>query len=93
MIVGVLGLVILSLAGASLFGSHGVRQLRALRQERQRQGERAIALLRENGAVREAIRKLREDEGFLETVARHDLGLVRPNETVYRFSRPERGRR
>lgn len=82
---GILGALILSVAGASLFGSHGARQLVVIRQERQRLGERAVALLNENRARREAIRRLREDDAFLEDLARRELGLTRPNETVYRF--------
>lgn len=66
----------------------GIPNLLALRRERQRLGEQAVALLRTNAALRDQIRRLRSDDHFLETLARRELGLVRSNEVVYRFRRP-----
>ncbi len=38
---------------------------------------------RENAALRERIRRLREDPGEIEAIARRELGLMRPGERVF----------
>ena len=51
---------------------------------------------KENEALRERIYRLRHDDLYLEKIAREDLGLVRPEEIIYRFpsseSKRNRGR-
>lgn len=74
--------------GSLAFGRDGVTSLLALRAERQRLGEQAVALLHQNAALRERIERLRTDDRFLEGLARRDLGYVRGDEVVYRFHRP-----
>ena len=71
-----------------LVGRDGVTHLLELRTERQRLGEQAVALLEANAALRDQIKRLKTDDHHLEALARHELGLVRPNEVVYRFRRP-----
>jgi len=63
----------------------------ALRAERQRLGEQAVALLQQNAGLREQIQQLKTDDRFLEALARRELGMTRPDEVVYRFRRPPRG--
>ncbi|MCY3846737.1 MAG: septum formation initiator family protein [Acidobacteria bacterium] len=43
---------------------------------------------RENAALRERIRRLREDPGEIEAIARRELGLMRPGERVFVVKRP-----
>ena len=58
---------------------------------RQDQLEAEVALLRrENLRLAEEARRLREDPAYAEAVARRELGLVRPGETVVKFRRAER---
>jgi cell division protein FtsB len=83
-LVGAIALVFVSL----LFAPDGLPALVALRRERQRVGEQAVALLEQNAALREQIRRLRSDDAFLEQIVRRDLGFVRDDEVVYRFRRP-----
>ncbi len=71
-----------------LFGRDGVSSLLALRRERQRLGEQAVALLQQTGTLRDQLKRLQNDDRFLEGIARRELGLVRPDEIVYRFRRP-----
>ena len=73
---------------SAVFGEHGVTHLVRLRAERQELARIAFTLLQENARLHEEIRRLRVDDLYLEEVARQQLGLVRPNETVYRFRRP-----
>ena len=71
--------------------SDGIPSLLALRRERQRLGEQAVALLQQNAALREQIHRLRTDDRFLEGLVRRELGLVGSDEVVYRFRRAPKG--
>ena len=73
--------------GSLLFARDGLPSLWALRRERQRLGEQAVALLQQNTTLREQIQKLETDDRFLEELARRELGFVRSDERVYRFRR------
>jgi cell division protein FtsB len=83
-------LAIAAVAYSAVFGQDGLRHLSALRDERQNLGREAVALLEQNAALREQIKRLKSDDRFLESYARRELDLVRPDETVYRFHRPAR---
>ena len=78
---------ILLVLGSLMMASDGVPNLLGLKRERQRLGEKAVALLERNTALREDVRRLRSDDRFLEALARRELGFVRADETVYRFPR------
>jgi cell division protein FtsB len=80
--------MIAAVTGSALFGGHGVAHLLRLRAERQELGQAAFTLLQTNNRLRGEIARLRSDDLYLEELARRQLGLVRPNETVYRFRRP-----
>jgi cell division protein FtsB len=69
---------------------HGAGQLRQLRGERQQFGEQTVLLLKQNRALRDEAARLKQDDLYLESLARRELGLVRPNEVVYHFRRPPR---
>ena len=86
-IVVVIGLIL----GSMLLAPGGIPNLLALRAERQRLGEQAVALLQQNAALREQIQQLKTDDRFLEAIARRELGMTRPVEVVYRFRRPPKG--
>ncbi len=67
----------------ALIGEKGFMEtLRARRQSR----DVAAALesvRRENARLREDVRRLSEDPGAIESVAREDLGLIRPGEVLF----------
>jgi cell division protein FtsB len=44
--------------------------------------DRVARMRRENGALRETARRLREDAGTIESEARDTLGLIRPGEVL-----------
>ncbi len=79
-------IAIVGLAGSVLFGGDGLTRLLSLRERRQELGEAAVAQMRVNAALRQRIDRLRGDPHHLESVARKQLGLVQPNEVVYRFA-------
>ncbi len=78
-------ILLLLLAAASLVGDRGLLRLYQLHRTR-------AALTREieqvgaaNAALAEEVRALRTDPGRVEAIAREELGLVKPRETVYEF--------
>ena len=75
------------LSAASLFGSSGLMAWAKQRRERDRVGAETMRLARETHELEQAIARLKSGEG-LEAVAREQLGMVRPNDVVYRFRRP-----
>jgi cell division protein FtsB len=80
---------IVAVATSLLAGSDGVARYMALRAERQELGGAAVRRLQENTALRAEITRLRTDPRYLEAMARKHLGLVRPDEYVYRFRTPD----
>ncbi len=80
-------LVALSLFTA--FGERGVFHLWRLWGEKKQLEERNFLLQKENAALRERAYRIRQDDLYLEKLAREELGLVRPGEIIYRFASPE----
>jgi cell division protein FtsB len=67
----------------ALVGEKGLLQsMNARRQYEQLQGS-LDDLRRENAALREEMRRLKEDPSTIESLARQDLGLIRPGEVVF----------
>ena len=67
----------------ALVGEKGLMEsMNARRQYRQLQGS-LEELRRENAALREEMRRLNEDPATIESLARQDLGLIRPGEVVF----------
>jgi len=85
--IGLLGLILV-VGASALVGNHGVRELLSLQAERQRLGEQAVALLAQTTSLRDQVARIKNDDHFLETLARRELGLVKPGEVSYRFRRP-----
>jgi cell division protein FtsL len=78
-------ILLLLLVAASLVGDRGLLRLYQLHQTR-------AALIREieqvsaaNVVLAEEVRALRTDPARIEAIAREELGLVKPGETVYEF--------
>jgi cell division protein FtsB len=67
-------------------GLVGDRGLLAMLRARQQHDELAASIARtraENARLREEARRLREDPSVIEEIARRELGLIRPGETVF----------
>jgi cell division protein FtsB len=73
------------------FGRHGLMDLYKMQKEK----ERCIAIvgdLREkNRQLVAEIRRLKEDQKYLESVARKELGLAKENEIIYRLKKHSKG--
>jgi cell division protein FtsB len=77
----VLGLVALMVGG--LFGNRGMLQLMQERERARRVEHRISDLRSENLQLAAEIRALRTQPRAIERLAREQLGLVRPGETVF----------
>jgi cell division protein FtsB len=68
----------------AVFGDRGLAELFRARQDYQRATDALARLKRENAGLREQARRLQQDPATIETVARQDLGLIRPGEILVR---------
>jgi len=90
MLSAVLLLVIATVTTSALVGEHGVPHLIRLRAEHEELKRTAFTLLEENARLHEELARLKDDNLYLEELARRQLGLVKPGEIVYRFRRASR---
>lgn len=65
-----------------LVSEHGLADLRFLKKERDRLVEENKNLTRENQAISVEIDRLRHDPAFIESVARHELGMIGEDEII-----------
>ena len=77
--------VALALGVASALGEGGLSRVSRLRAERDRAAARNTSLAAENAQLIARVEALRGDPEVIATVARDQLGLVRPGEIVIRF--------
>ena len=73
----------------TILGDRGAIHLWRLQGEKEKLDEQNYRLHKENDALRQRIFRLRNDDSYLETIAREELNLVRPGEIIYRFSSPD----
>lgn len=85
----VFGALISLLILVTIVGERGALHLWRLRGEKSHLDEQNYRLQRENEALRQRIGRLRNDDGYLEKLAREELNLVRPGEVIYRFPKAE----
>lgn len=76
---------IVVILGYSCFGKRGIMNVIALKKELSEIEHDKEILKRENEKMEECIYFLKNDEKFIERIAREELGLVRSGEMVYFF--------
>ena len=86
-----LGSLILLLSMVTVVGERGALHLWRLRGEKAQLDEQNYRLQKENAGLRRRISRIRDDNHYLEKLAREELNLVRPGEVVYRFPKPDTG--
>lgn len=74
------------LAGFAVGGSRGWWHLQRLRQKQERMEVLAFRLEQENARLRDHLRRVETDNGYLEQLVRERLGWIKPGEMVYRVS-------
>ena len=67
----------------SLVGERGLLQSLKVRRQHAELAASVDSLRRENARLREKVRRLKEDPGEIESVAREELGLIRPGEMLF----------
>jgi cell division protein FtsB len=72
-----------------LFGDNGLLELNRKHNTHQRLLEENARLTRENVKLYRTIDRLENDPAFVESVARHELGMVRPDELIFKFKSEE----
>ena len=87
-----LGGLILLLAVVTVVSERGAIHLWRLRGEKSRIDEHNYRLQKDNEALRQRVSRIRNDNHYLEKLAREELNLVRPDEIIYRFpkSKPDK---
>ena len=74
------------------YGENGFVHLYQTKVEREASLERIRILSEENQALLEEIHRLRTDMGYVESLARERLNLVKENEVIYRFGTHDESR-
>ena len=67
----------------ALFGERGLLATFTADQEHSQLSERITELKGENESLRDEARRLREEPGTIEELARRELGLMRPGERLF----------
>jgi len=88
-----IGSLIILLSLVTLIGERGALHLWRLRGEKSQLDEQNYLLQKENESLRRRVQGIRNDDDYLEKVAREELNLVQPGEVVYRFQRQGTGNR
>lgn len=83
--------LILLLLFYAIVGERGAIHLWRLQGEKAKLDEQNYRLQKANEQLREKINRLRNDNFYLEKVAREELNMVRPGEVIYRFASPQSG--
>lgn len=84
-----LSLLILLLALVTIVGERGALHLWRLRGEKNQLDEQNYRLQKTNEELRQKIARIRNDDHYLEKLAREELNLVRPGEVIYRFPKTD----
>jgi len=69
----------------TVFGERGLLRIYHLSREKQEIADKVTEVKGENEKLKREIEALKTDRRYLESIARKDFGLVRPNEIVYQF--------
>ena len=71
------------------FGDRGFFHLYEMEKEKALYLEKISTLEKKNQELLEEINRLRTDKAYIESTARRELGLIKENETLYRFKKDQ----
>ncbi len=80
--------LLLALVVASVVGKRSVIRLYQMHQDKVALEREIERLATANAALAEEVRQFRTDPTKIESIAREELGLVKPGEIVYEFEAP-----
>jgi len=81
----VLMLIVIIGALVFLFANKNFQTLINLRKEIARLKEKSVGLEEENRRLKEELEAVKNDPEYMESLARKELGLIKPGETKYKF--------
>lgn len=82
----VVGILILIILGFTVFGENGLLNLVRYQRQRQALVQESARLREENEQLKKEIELLKSDRGYIERLAREELGMVKPGELVFQFA-------
>jgi cell division protein FtsB len=82
------GLFFIGMMTLTIWGKHGLIEVWSRQQDVMALAQEIGAIERENARLSQEIQRLRDDMGYLEKIAREELGWVRPGELVIEFAEP-----
>ena len=65
-----------------VYGKHGYSDMMQLKHEQDKLVQKNERLIRENDALRNEINRLKSDYGYIENIARQELGMIRKDELI-----------
>jgi cell division protein FtsB len=77
-------LLLVMVAVSGIYGRRGLVHLRELEKKQNELGRLALELQRENEERHAHLRRLADDDSYIEKLVRERLGWIKPGETVYR---------
>jgi cell division protein FtsB len=84
----ILGLALLVLGIHDVFGAHGYLAMRRSEKQIEQLYGQIEKLNHENQSLAEQVNALKTDPKAIEKIAREDMGLVRPGETIFKLPPP-----
>ena len=82
-------ILVVLILGFALFGERGILHMLKLSSQKASLVEEITRHEVQNEALRREIDALKNDRGYIERVARTELGMVRDDELVFQFSDPK----
>lgn len=82
---GLLSLLVAVMLVHDVFGTHGFLAMRRTQSEIKKVKADIEQLSKENEALEQEVKDLKSDPRLIEKIARDDLGLARPGETIIRI--------
>ena len=76
----------------TFFGEKGIFHLLRLKRELARIQETNQQIGVENERLKEEVRRLKNEKGYLEEIARKELGMVKEGEIIYQFDPSKAGK-
>jgi cell division protein FtsB len=80
------GVFLLGMMALTIWGDRGLLAMWRMQQDLQRMAREIEVLEQENNRLGREVQRLQTDLGYIEKIAREELGMVRPGEIVLEFS-------
>lgn len=84
-------IVAIGITGAAVVGKHGLLTYVNMKNRYAEMQEECKRLRKENERLRREIKALRTDPEAIEKVARRELGMIKPDEVLYKFKPEDSG--